>query len=224
MPVQNVNINNVSMDYFLRGVEAAKPKGAPQVPQEAQAGANAVAAPELEAGKMVSQLDVLLMKAAKVSTQSLDGKQVKNKLQKLVTDGALSRDSLNLLAKTADTAAKTLKALDKFSGSQLAEAFDKRGKFDASSKMGKAIAAAVKAQQDLSDLLAQLGKSLDAMSRHEDEMRQANPQFKGVDAGLFNEVNDLRQLCDRRATEINHLAYQMKDFAVHLAAQGIRHM
>ena len=23
MPVQNVNINNVSMDYFLRGVEAA---------------------------------------------------------------------------------------------------------------------------------------------------------------------------------------------------------
>ena len=225
MPVQNVNINNVSMDYFLRGVEAAKPKNAPQVPQEAQAGANAVAAPELEAaGKMVSQLDVLLMKAAKTSTQSLDGKRVKNKLQNLVADGALSADSLNLLAKTADTAAKTLKALDKFSGSQLAEAFDKKGKFDASSKMGKAIAAAVKAQQDLSDLLAQLGKSLDAMSRHEDEMRQANPQFKGVDAGLFNEVNDLRQLCDRRATEINHLAYQMKDFAVHLAAQGIRHM
>ena len=221
MPVQNVNINNVSMDYFLRGVDAAKPKNAPQVPQEAQAGANAVAAPELEAaGKMVSQLDVLLMKAAKVSTQSLDGKRVKNKLQNLVADGALSGDSLNLLAKTADTAAKTLKALDNFSGRQLAEAFDKKGAFDASSKVGKAIVAAVKAQQDLSDLLAQLGKSLDAMSRHEDEMRQANPQFKGVDAGLFNEVNDLRQLCDRRATEINHLAYQMKDFAVHLAAQG----
>ena len=74
MPVQNVNINNVSMDYFLRGVEAAKPKNAPQVPQEAQAGVNAVAAPELEAaGKMVSQLDVLLMKAAKASTKSLDG-------------------------------------------------------------------------------------------------------------------------------------------------------
>ena len=221
MPVQNVNINNVSMDYFLRGVEAAKPKNAPQVPQGVKEGADAVVAPELQsASKMVSQLDVLLMKAAKVSTQSLDGKQVKNKLQKLVTDGALSRDSLNLLAKTADTAAKTLKALDKFTGRQLAEAFDKKGDFDASTKVGKAIAAAVKAQQDLSDLLAQLGKSLDAMSRHEDEMRQANPQFKGVDAGLFNEVNDLRQLCDRRATEINHLAYQMKDFAVHLAAQG----
>lgn len=41
MPVQSVNINNVSMDYFLRGVEAAKPKDAPQMPQKAQAGANA---------------------------------------------------------------------------------------------------------------------------------------------------------------------------------------
>ena len=66
MPVQNVNINNVSMDYFLRGVEAAKPKNnAPQVPQGALEGADAVVAPELQgASKMVSQLDVLLMKAA----------------------------------------------------------------------------------------------------------------------------------------------------------------
>ena len=146
------------------------------MPQEAQAGANAVAAPKLEAGKMVSQLDVLLMKAAKVSTQSLDGKQVKNKLQKLVTDGALSRDSLNLLAKTADTAAKTLKALDKFTGRQLAEAFDKKGDFDASTKVGKAIAAAVKAQQDLSDLLAQLSTNLDAMSRHDEGGAEGHPQ------------------------------------------------
>ena len=207
MPVQNVNINNVSMDYFLRGVDAAKPKNAPQAPQGGQAGANAVGAPELEAtGKMVSQLDVLLMKAAKNSTNSLSGKQVEKRLQKLVSDGALSADSLKLLAKTADTAAKKLKALDKFTGKQLAEAFDKNGDFDASTKVGKAVAAAVKSQQDLSDLLAQLGKGLYAMSR--------------VDAELFNEVNDLRQLCDRRATEINHLAYQMKDFAVHLAANG----
>ncbi len=42
--------------------------------------------------------------------------------------------------------------------------------------------------------------------------------------GLFNEVNDLRQLCDRRAMEINHLAYQMKDFAVHLAAAKVNEL
>ena len=221
MPVQSVNINKVSMDYFLRGVDAVKPKGVQQAPQGVQEGANAVVAPGLEAaGKMVSQLDVLLMKAARNSTQSLSGDQVKRKLQKLVDDGALSADSLKLLAKTADTAAKKLKALDKFTGSQLAEAFDKNGKFNASTKVGKAITAAVKSQQDLSDLLAQLGKSLYAMSCHEERVRQANPQFNGVDEGLLNEVNDLRQLCDRRATEINHLAYQMRDFAVHLAANG----
>ena len=27
MPLTGVNINNVSMDYFLRGVDAAKPQG-----------------------------------------------------------------------------------------------------------------------------------------------------------------------------------------------------
>ncbi len=195
MPIQNVNINNVSMDYFLRGTEAAKPKNAPQVPQEAQAGANAVVAPELEAaGKMVSQLDVLLMKDAKNSTKSLSGKQINRTFQKLVSDGALSADSLKLLAKTADTAKNTLKELDKFTGKQLAEAFDKNGNFDASTKVGKAIAAAVKSQEDLSDLLAQLGKSLYAMSCNEEKIRQANPRFD--------------------------LACQMRDFALHLAAQG----
>lgn len=224
MPLTNVNtnINNVSMDYFLRGVDAAKPQnaGSAQV-QAPQGGENAHASPALAAaGKMVAQLDVLLMKAARASTQSLDGKTVKKSLQKLVDDGALDKDSLKLLVQTADTAAKTLKALDKFTGRQLAAAFGKDGNFDPATKAGKAIAAAVKAQQDLSDLLAQLGKSLGAMSRHDAEMRAANPQFKGVDAELFDEVNDFRMLCDRRATEINHLAYQMKDFAVHLAANG----
>jgi hypothetical protein len=219
------------MNYFLHGVDAAREAQNVQAPGGAgvQPADNGFAgeAPALQPGpaaKMVQQLDVLLVKAAKASTQSLDGKTVKSSLQKLVTDGALDKASLKLLDNTADAASKTLKALDKFTGRQLAEAFDKKGDFDASTKVGKAIAAAVKAQQDLSDLLAQLSTNLDAMSRHEDEMRQANPQFKGVDEGLFNEVNDLRQLCDRRATEINHLAYQMKDFAVHLAAQGIRHM
>ena len=130
------------------------------------------------------------------------------------------RDSLKLLAKSADTAAKSLKALDKFTGRQLAEAFGADGTIDATTKAGKAIFAAVTAQQELSDLLVQLGKNLDSISRHDADMRAANPQYKGVDSALRDEVDDFRLLCDRRATEINHLAYQMKDFAVHLAANG----
>ena len=215
-----LSINNVSMDYFLRGVEAAKPQGA-QPGAPAPEGANELVAQEPQgAGKLVAQLDVLLLKAAKASTQSLDGKTVKRTFQKLVDDGALDRDSLKLLAKAADTAAKSLKSLDKFTGRQLAEAFGADGKIDATTNAGKAVFAAVAAQQDLSDLLAQLGKNLDSISRHDAEMREENPQYKGVDAACRNAVDDFRLLCDRRATEINHLAFQMKDFAVHLAENG----
>ena len=51
MPVRNVKINDVSMDYFLRGTEAARPQGAQQ-PQGQQD-------PEVQqqanpAGKMVT--------------------------------------------------------------------------------------------------------------------------------------------------------------------------
>lgn len=201
MPFPNVstNINNVSMDYFLRGVEAAKPQGV-----QAQVGQEAVNEPVAQephgASKLVSQLDVLLMKAAKASTESLTGKTVKQAFQKLVDDGTLSRDSLKLLEKTADTAAKSLKALDKFTGQQLASAFSADGKFDATTKTGKAIHAAMTAQQDLSDLFAQLADKL-------------GPGARGA-------ADEMRLLCDRRATEIITLAYQMKDFSVHLAANG----
>ena len=198
-PNVNTNINNVSMDYFLRGVDAAKPQGVQQAP--GLANGNEPEQPESQgAGKLVAQLDVLLMKAAKAATQSLTGKAVNQKFQKLVDDGALSRDTLKLLGKKADTAAKALKALDKFTGQQLAAAFGADGEIDAATKTGKAILAAMTAQQDLSDLFAQLADKLGP--------------------GARNEADEMRLLCDRRATEITTLAYQMKDFAVHLAANG----
>ena len=109
MSLTGVNINNVSMDYFLRGVDAAKPQGVQpsQVPQD---GANAQVDKNQEAvGKMVSQLDVLLMKAAMASTKGLDGKQIKGSLKTLVDQGLLDKGSFKLLAQTADTAAKTLR-------------------------------------------------------------------------------------------------------------------
>ena len=63
MPLTGVNINNVSMDYFLRGVDAAKPQGV-RPSQVQQDGANAQIDQNQQAvGKMVSQLGVLLMKA-----------------------------------------------------------------------------------------------------------------------------------------------------------------
>ena len=229
-----ININNVPMSYFQHGVGAAQEAQNAQVPggNPPAIGDNGIAgevpAPQPgPAAKMVQQLDVLLVKAAKASTQSLDGKAIKNSLLKLVTDGALDKDSLKLLAKTADTAAKTLKALDKFTGAQLAAAVKSgsgaKGSFaeiDLTTNAGKAIKAAIDAQNELSDMLLQLDRQLDTLERHDDEMRAANPDYWGVDRELHNEVVELRQLCDRRATEIDALAFQMHDFAVHQAARG----
>ena len=151
LPSVNTNINSVPLDYFLRGVEAAKPSSVANAAENKQGNENGPVAPEEPrgAGKLVAQLDVLLLKAAKDSTQSLDGKTVKQTFQKLVDDGVLDRDSFKLLGKTADTAAKTLKALDKFTGQDLAAAFNADGKFDETSKVGKAINAAMTAQQNL---------------------------------------------------------------------------
>ena len=129
-------------------------------------------------GDLISQLDVLLVKAAKASTVSLDGKAVKTLMQKLVDDGALTKNSLKLLAETADTAKKTMTALNGFTGRELAAAFRPDGSLDAESPAGKAISDAIKAQSDLSDMLATLDKQLDALARHEDQVRQRNRKVK----------------------------------------------
>ena len=96
-----------------------------------------------EGRSVLQQLDVLLVKAAKASTKGVDEKQVKEAFQKLVDDGVLSEASIRLLEQAAGKATTTLKALNKFTGQQLATAFNKKGSLDASSKVGKVIKAAV---------------------------------------------------------------------------------
>ena len=215
------SINSVPLSYFQNGVgELQDPQNGQPVAPADQAQNQAPAGQPNRTDNLISQLDMLLVRAAKASTQSLDGKAMKTILQKLVADGALTSKSLKLLAKTADTAKKTMAQLDGFTGRQIASAINQDGVLDAESPVGQAIKAAIQAQNDLSDMLATLDKQLDALARHEDQVRQHNPRFRGVDTALQNEIVELRQLCDRRATEINRLAYQMHDFAVLQAAQG----
>ena len=221
MPLRNVKINDVSLDYFLRGVDAARSQGAQQPQAPGQQVPEVQQPQEHPAGKLVGQLDVLLLKAAQNGTVSLTGSKVKRTFQKLVDDGALDRDSLKALEKAGNTAAKTFKALSSFTGRQLAEAIDGQGRVDGTATpAGKAVAAAIKAQQDLSDMLRELSKGLDTLVRHDAQMRAENPQYKGVDANVYNEIADFRLLCDRRAMEIDTLARQMKAFALNLAANG----
>ena len=210
-----LRINDVSMDYFLRGVNAAKPKLSQPAGEPAQGNASQnVDEIGAKAGKLVAQLDILLMKAAKASTKGVNVDKLKASLQQLVANNVLDKATKDLIVKYAKTAADQLKALNKFTGRDLASAFDSEGNFDGvSTRAGKAIAAAIKSQQALSDLLGQVGKRLDVIMRKTPEMRQAN-------AALRDDLDDMQNLCDRRATEINRLAFQMKDFALHLAAHN----
>ena len=67
-----LSINNVSMDYFLRGVDAAKPTSSVKASASAKASSSAKATEDTtaaNAGELMSQLDMLLVKAAKASTR-----------------------------------------------------------------------------------------------------------------------------------------------------------
>ena len=233
----SVNINSVPISYFTNGVEAPKPagevKGNQPLPPSDDQGPAPLPSDDSSAGALAQKLDVLLLKAATASTQSLDGTTVKTSLQQLVTDGLLDKNTLELLATTADKAASTLKALNSFTGAQLAAAV-KLGnvvdigdasqktptQIDTTSKAGKAVKAALDAQFALSNLLMKIDKQFDAIVSHEQELKAKYPDFHGIDPDLVNQVGEFRLLCDRRMTEINRLTFQMYDFSLHLAANG----
>lgn len=217
-------INSVPLSYFFNGtneVQESQGNQSEAPKPQVQEGQNGAPAPDPQrASSLMQKLDVLMIKAAKASTQSVDGKTLKADLRKLVDDGALTKDELNSLASTANAAKKALTTLNGFTGKQLASAFKPDGSLDKTSAAGQAISEAISTQNQLSDELVQIDKRLDAVARHADQMREANPNFKGVDPELHNAIGDMRLTCDRRATEISRLCYQMRDFAVQLAAQG----
>ena len=61
---------------------------------------------------------------------------------------------------------------------------------------------------------------MNAVVRNEDQVRSANAKYKGISEELINGVNEFTMICDRRMMEIDQLAWQMKNFAVYLAANG----
>ena len=240
-------IDSVPLDYFMNAAnQVQQNQGLEENGQDQNKiivndqNQNVQPAPERNnPGTLVLKLDVLLLKAAKASTKSLDGNTINTKLRKLVDDGALGRDSLKMLKRQGDEVKKAMKALNGLTGRQVASAFrlvsfarppqpgeepqppEQRWVLDEQSDAGKIISRAIKAQDDLSGLLGQLDKRLDAVVRHDREMRDANPDYRGVDEDIRNEIVEMRQLCDRRSTEIRNLSYQMRDFALQLADQGL---
>ena len=154
---------------------------------------------------VVRELDVLLLNAAGRSVATDTVKDVNAVGKELVNTGVISEKDLAKLENLAKDAADKLKALDKFSGREIAKALmaDKAG--DLVWKKGllglnataKAVKAAVEAQEKLSE---ELGKLNDRLAGSKD-----------VTAEMQDAFTELQFQCDRRATEIYSVAVRMHD-------------
>ena len=204
-------LNKVNVDFRptvnleeQNKVNANEPK---QVQGDAQENAQPVKA---EAKSVVCQLDVLLLGAAKKSVGADTVTNVETVGQSLVRKGVLSKTDVTLLKNLAESAAEKLKALDKFKGLDFAkaiikidEAFDSDAKidggfdFDENSEVGKAVKKAIDAQLALSEELGKLNERLAASSK--------------VSTALYDQFTELQFQCDRRATEIDSIAFRMFD-------------
>ena len=201
-------LNNVNVD-FRPMVELIKPKtgdanqplpGADAAPQ------NAPQPERAEAKSVVRQLDVLLLGAAGKSVSADTAKNVNAIGKSLVAKGLLTEKQLSKLESLATDAAAKLKALDKFSGRELATALmeDKKTGETVWSKgffflnsTAKAVKSAIEAQQTLSAALGEFNESL-AMASED-----------LVDGKLQDQFTELQFQCDRRASEIDSLVFRM---------------
>jgi hypothetical protein len=174
-----------------------------------EAEANAAVAPQpeqAEAKSVVRELDVLLVNAAGKSVSADVLKVVQKKGGKLVELGVMSDAERSNLEKLAKDAMSKLKALDKFTGKELANAlmFDekeqdlvwKKGLFGMSSS-AKAVKAAIDAQQALSEAVESFSQKMAAN--------------KEVDAELQNAFTEVQFQCDRRVSEIDSIVLRMYD-------------
>ncbi len=161
-----------------------------------------------EAKSVVQELDVLLLNAASKSVSADAAKNVRTINQSLTAKGILTSKEASKLERLADDATAKLRALNKFSGRDLAKALMveketgetvwSKGLFGLNS-VAKAVKAAIEAQQTLS---AELGKFNDRLA--------VNAQ---VSAALQDAFMELQFQCDRRASEIDSVMYRMYDLA-----------
>ena len=153
--------------------------------------ANAPANPPT-ARSLAQKLDVMLLEAAKLSTRSVDAKSIKEATQL----PGLGKAERKALAAAAEKAQRTMKAIARYTGRQIAAAFtaDDNGVFQWSKDPD------AKAIRDAIDAQAALGERLHALANR--------PEAAG---DAFDAVLDLALQCDRRQTEITTLAMELAD-------------
>lgn len=194
-------LNKVNVDFRptvnLEGQNKVNANEPQQVQDEAPENAQPVRG---EAKSVVRQLDVLLLGAAKKSVGADVAKNVETVGQSLVGKGVLKQAEVTRLNNLAESAAEKLKALDKFTGMDFAKAIIKTDEgfdFDEGSEVGKAVKKAIDAQIALSEELGKFNERLAASSK--------------VSAALQDQFTELQFQCDRRATEIDSIAFRMFD-------------
>lgn len=159
-----------------------------------------------ETKRVVQQLDLLLLRAAGKSISADIVKNINTIGTSLITKGVLTQKQLSNLEILAKTAAAKLKALDKFSGRELAEALMEdrktgeivwsKGLFFMNST-AKAVKSAIEAQQTLSTELGKFNERLALATK--------TPE----DAKLQDQFTELQFQCDRRALEIDSIVFRM---------------
>ena len=144
------------------------------------------------AADVVGQLDVLLLKAAK-NVATFTGKE---SVRTAATAAGLSAATVQNLASLADAAQKSVAALDRFNGRQLADAMVKKGdgtvEWKPNNDAAKALKTAQEKQEALSSALA------DALGKAKDGATQAV-------------LEEIMLQCDRRVAEIETLCLQMAE-------------
>lgn len=204
-------LNSVPVDY--------RPPAAPEPGAQPQPAAPEAPEPPRppRASDVIQKLDVLLLGGAGRSV-SVDAvrTQATTVGQALVQAHVITAKEAAKLQELAKKAASTLKALDAFSGAELAEALvpDKsnskvlvwRTELFSSNAAAKAATAAIKAQQELSEGLAKFNARLAGSD--------------AVDGQLQDAFTEMQFQADRRSTEILSIAARMYDLALQDAAAG----
>ena len=187
-------LNKVNVDYRPE-VDPAGNRQAPNVIEEV--GAQPVRPPEGAARSVVQQLDVLLLNAARRSVAADAEQNVIADRDAIIGAGA-SEDEVDAIEELARKATEKLRALDNYTGNQIADALEKQQDWLVRSENqgSKAALDALDAQRELSDKLYKLNGKL---------------ARKGADGNLLDRLFELQFQCDRRETEINSIIIRMHE-------------
>lgn len=201
-------LNNVSVDFRPTIATDVQKKGdakAPQqIPEADVAPEDAPQPKKPPARSVVRELDVLLLNAAGKSVSADVTNRVKVTGEALSKLKVLDEKEVSKLQSLAKDATDKLKALDKFSGRELAKALmENKTTHEITWKKGfwglnstaKAVKAAIEAQQALSDAIGNLTGRLAKNDK--------------VNAKLQNAFTEIQFQCDRRVSEIDSIVFRM---------------